>query len=752
MITYAYDVECFKNFFGATFVNVENENDKYSFYIGLGRDDKNELIKFLKNEMILVGFNNHSYDDPTLRFVMGYKGTQLTADLYALSAKLVDEGFRNDKQLLQLRYPKDYIYKWRSVDLMRIMAFDKLGISLKQVAINLKWHLIQDLPISPYEKVHENQIAVIMDYNLNDVLITKRLYEEITPLRELRAELSKLYHVDLSSASDSRMANLILENIYSNELKMDIRAIRELRTVRDKVYLRDCVAKFVEFKSPELKELLDRITATIVYEYNGYKYNETIYFANCTFALGIGGLHSEDAPGIFETTDKHIIRDMDVASYYPNLIINNNFYPQHLGIGFIKVLKKITTERLAAKKAKDKVKADGLKITINSIFGKLGSPTFWLLDARPFLSTTLSGQLGLLMLIEDLYLNGIEVISCNTDGIVCRIPVELEDKYKEVAKNWEKKTNLELEFTTYKKYVRRDVNTYITEKKDGSTKEKGAFLKEVDLKKSYHMPIVAKALYAYFIKGIPVKNTLEKCKDIMEFCISQKSGKNFSIELHTTKGIEHLQKTNRFYITKKGGSLLKREFGTQRLIGLYVNRMVRILNNFDPKTPFEDYEVDLGFYEKEVMKIVDEIEPKQLNLFDMTTISKGSLIRQTISASPKPMLHEEKLDIRELNKLGKNQFVKKLESMVENYQTIEKISPRYVYVINFDAKNMEAEIYSFAKGIRQPINVNKDSYKNKRIEAGQLVYCHKFEKLEYGHAMLEYDVVDKIEEEKLKLL
>ena len=183
---------------------------------------------------------------------------------------------------------------------------------------------------------------------------------------------------------------------------------------------------------------------------------------------------------------------MDVSSYYPNLIINNNFYPQHLGAGFIQVLKRITAERLAAKKAKDKVKADGLKITVNSIFGKLGSENFWLQDAKQMLSTTVTGQLGLLMLIEGLHLNGIQVISCNTDGIVCKIPRELESKYYEISHAWEKAANLELEYTEYKKYVRRDVNSYITEKKDGSTKEKGAFLKEVDLKKAYHMPIVAR--------------------------------------------------------------------------------------------------------------------------------------------------------------------------------------------------------------------------------------------------------------------
>ena len=96
------------------------------------------------------------------------------------------------------------------------------------------------------------------------------------------------------------------------------------------------------------------------------------------------------------------------------------------------------------------------------------------------------------MLIEKLYLAGINTISANTDGVVCKIPRKLLDDYYRIAKEWEEATGLELEFTPYKKYIRRDVNSYITEKEDGSSKEKGAFLTSIDLKKSYKMPIVPK--------------------------------------------------------------------------------------------------------------------------------------------------------------------------------------------------------------------------------------------------------------------
>lgn len=752
MIRYVYDIESFKNLFTATFVNILDEKEKYVFYVGLDKTDYSDIQKFLNQEMVLIGYNNHSYDDPMLRFVMSYKGEKLAPDSFDLSYKLIDQNYREDKMILGLRYPRDVTYPWSSIDLMKILAFDKAKISLKQTAINLKWYKIQDLPIDPNSSVQTDELNRVLDYNLNDVLITKRLYEEISPLRNLRSDLSMLYSIDLSSASDSKMANLILENIYARELKMDIRSIRKMRTPREKVLLGDCIAGFIKFESSELKELLQRISATYVYAYNYYRYTDKVYFANCQFSCGVGGLHTVDSPGIFETNDKFIIQDMDVSSYYPNLIINNGFYPKHLGPRFIEVLKKITAERLQAKKNGDKVKADGLKITINSIFGKLGSQYFWLYDPKQFLSTTVSGQLGLLMLVEGMYMNGIEVISCNTDGVVCKIPRELEDRYYEIAHAWEKTTGLELEFTLYKKYVRRDVNSYITEKEDGHTKEKGAFLKEVDLKKAYRMPIVAKALHAYFIKNIPIRKTLEECKDIMEFCISQKTGSNFIMELHKGLNIEKLQKTNRFYISNKGGVLLKRHTVSGRLTGLYVGSLVKILNDYDENIPFDKYDVNLSFYEKEAMKIINEIEPPQMKLFELSFQDVGKFTK--IDAGSPITSEEESLNPsgREVNKLGKNQFIKRIESIVENNGKVEGISPRYVYIDGFDAKTMRAIVYCLAKGISQSILIDRRAYKKNKLETGQIIYCNKFEKREIGHAIVDYRITEKLEEIGDKLI
>lgn len=750
MLRYAYDVECFPNLFTVTFVNIDDDKDVKSFYIGFDKKDYPELLAFLDQEMVLVGYNNHSYDDCMLRKLMESDASNITTVLHNLSGKLIDDNSRKDRSIIALRYPRGKNYKWKSVDLMRILAFDKIGISLKQTAINLKWHKIQDLPLEPTARVKPEELQMVMDYNLNDVLITKRLYEEISPIRKLREDLGKIYNVDLSSASDSAVANILLEKMYEDTTKRSVKEIKDRRTPRTNVALGDCIAKFVSFKSPELQELVKRISAQYVYFYQNYKYSDKIYYANCVFVLGTGGLHSEDEPGEFYTDSEYIIQDMDVASYYPNLIINNRFYPEHLGVGFISLLKKITNERLEAKHSGDVVKASGLKITINSIFGKFGLESFWLYDPKQLLSTTISGQLGLLMLVEKLHMAGIHVISANTDGVVCKIPRKLEAKYYEVAKEWEEETGLELEFTPYAKYIRRDVNSYITEKLDGSTKEKGAFLTSVDLKKAYRMPIVQKAIHAYFIDGVPVEKTLNDCKDIMEFCISQKTGSNFIVEFHQLSGITQLQKTNRYYISTKGGNLVKRDKVSGRIISLNVGKTAQILNDYDPSKSFEEYDVDLSFYQAEAEKVINEIRPIQMDLFSTFGIDSGRVSKMDSGLSNEAIAEQAKT-VDELNRLGKNQFAKRIAEIVEAGETVDDISSKYIYVLDVHPTKKVIDFYVLAKGIRQTIRMTNSAYKQEGLAIGSILYCSRFEKQGGEFLLSSCKVVEKIETEEESL-
>ena len=617
-----YDIEVFPNLFCVTFKNVDTLEVRV-FTIFEDINQLEELREFLDNELLLIGFNNLMYDGAVINYLLEHSYyKELVGDIFEFSSSLINsERFSYNSEFRKYQFPENV--KFKQMDLMKIMAFDKLGVGLKQVAINLKWYRIQDLPL-PYDHyVTKDELKLIHEYNLNDVLITEKFYHSILPQIELREKLSVLFETDLMNASDSRMANNILENFYTKQSGLDIRQVKDLRTKREQLFLKECIAPNIEFKTNYLKRIKREIEDTLVRKDTGFKYSKTINFGGVEYELGVGGLHSVDFPAKFTASKEYKIFDNDAGSYYPSMMIVNNIIPEHLGKDFIKVLKKITEERLSAKKT-DKVKADGLKITINSIFGKLNSNTFWLEDAKAMLSVTVSGQLYLMMLIEELVLNGIEVISANTDGVVSRVHISKMDIFKQIGENWQNKTGFILEETEYDVYSRQDVNNYLTKKHDGEIKSKGRYVYKADLKKGYRHPVVPRAMYEYLANGIPVEETIRKHKDILDFCVSQKSGSDFQMEYHKDNGsVEMLQKNNRFFISLNGGRIIKRHKVKNTEIGLFVGKQVRILNDFDSSVDFSLYDIDYDFYIEEANKYVSNIEEYNGNLIPFQDEEEG---------------------------------------------------------------------------------------------------------------------------------
>lgn len=712
--TYHYDIEVFPTFVSVTFMDDETW-EVFQFSIGCGFDELGELKRFVSRNILLVGYNTISYDNPMLRFLLGeFYTANLTKQAFELSKKLISDYHRRDPEILALRYPRDMYYQWGFMDLMKIMAFDRFGVSLKHVAIVLKHERIQDLPYPYNHKITEDEVATVLDYNINDVIITKKLFDEIQPQIKLREEIGKLYHVDVTNASDSKMGNVILEHEYEQKLGANIRDLRELRTKRDKVSLGDCIPSNISFSTENLNSLLTEISETTVYAPK-FRFSKNVLFKGTGYSVGSGGLHSTEKSVRYYSNDDVKIITCDIASMYPTCMINNNIYPAHLGEEFVEILSTLTKERVQAKKS-NPAKASALKITVNGIYGKTNSDTFWLEDAMAMLRVTISGQLYLLMLIEMLEEKGIHCISANTDGIECEVPKNSIDVYHYVCKEWEKKTNFVLEFGAYDVYVKRDVNNYIAVDADGKTKTKGAFVEELNLMKGYKHPIVPKAVNAYFTKGTPVKETIYACNDIFEFCISQKVGKEFEMEIATRDGVEKLQKTNRFFISSSGGKLRKRHKTDGRVLGLYVSVLVKLLNNYDKSIPFSKYDVNKMWYVLEAKSFIEEIETKQLDMFSMIDDfgKKENMFPKIIIPTKEQVAVVKEKDIKEAN-IKRNIF---------------NVDPKHLLVVEVNTEfSPRLKTYSLGNGKTGTIKIKKDIFKKSPVRVGDVIFVNTFDEV-----------------------
>lgn len=614
MILWFYDLEVLgTTFFSGTFINPKTNEIVQVYKLGDIEYNLDKLHYFL-HDAYLVGYNNKMYDDPIMNKIR--KEDVNTEEIYALSQELINSQrtgipvWKNEKILPYLRYGV------KSLDLMKILAFDKQKVGLKQCAVNLHHPIIQDLPFAYTYDPKIEDVPMILEYNKNDVDITIRLFKSIREEIELRIDYSNEYRVDVLNASRTYIGKETLNKYYASHTGLSLWDFKDKRTHRSRIFIGDCISDRIHFKSPEMQKMLSYFKDYSVKEIDdGIDY--LVLFNNKGYQMGFGGLHSVDRPKIYKSTEDIEIIDADVDSYYPNVMLKYKIKPQHVGFEFFDVLQSITDKRLKAKADKDKVTADTLKITVNAMFGLLNFPNYWLYDPRAALSVTINGQMFLLMLIESLELNGFEVISANTDGVTAFVPKHRTEEYKKICDEWERYCGFNLSFTKYIKYIRRDVNNYVSES-ESEVKQKGCFLAKQKLDKGYNTTIIPKALNNYFLKGIPVEETIILGTDIFDYCLSEKTGPQFTMEYHYLNGdkkiIEKLQKTNRFFISKTGGTLMKHK-ADDTYHNAALGWIVTILNRYD-ESKLQKYldDVDHKYYISEAKKIIEIIEEKQLTL------------------------------------------------------------------------------------------------------------------------------------------
>lgn len=255
-------------------------------------------------------------------------------------------------------------------------------------------------------------------------------------------------------------------------------------------------------------------------------------------------------------------------------------------------------------------------------YGNLNSEYTPMFDPKQLLAVTLNGQMFLLMFCEKMIEAGIQIDSCNTDGVTCIIPKGLEEKYNEICKWWEKLTLMELEYDGFKKVIRGNINNYLAiklklnDKGENEVKEKGIwFLTNPDLGMSVDALIIAKALKLYFTKGISPEEVISNPEkygcSIFDYCYSNKISREYTVWWNN----KLQQNLNRYYVgNSKSPYLYKKKNGKTTLENVLKGYGVEIYNNHVEK-PFKEYNVNTQYYISKVNEILNELEPKQTKLF-----------------------------------------------------------------------------------------------------------------------------------------
>lgn len=621
---FIYDVETLYNCF--TYIGIARDSDEIvKFVIWKEKNEIYELLTHLSNCSGQIGFNNLNFDYPIIHYIIKERNklVQLDGDKIA---KLI---YKKAQSVISQEYSvvKESEMVIPQLDLFRIWHYDNKArmTSLKKLEIAMNFPNVQDMPYSHEHKIKtEKEVEEILDYNLNDVEATKTFYFKTTDKLDLRKGLRQKYGLDCFNFPDSKIGEQLMLKLYCHYTNQSEDEIKRKRTHRTLFKFVECIPQYIKFQTPEFNQLLDYLKSIEVKELKeSFKYS--FEYNGFTFDLGTGGIHGCIKPGVYKTDEEFIIVDADVASLYPSLAITLNLYPEHLGEQFSQIYEEgIVKPRLEAKKAGDKVMADGFKLSANSVYGKSNSEYSFLYDPLYTLKTTLAGQLALCMLSEMLMIRvpNLTMLQINTDGLTVSIPWEHKRLYWEICQEWEAQTKLILEYVAYSQMIIRDVNNYIAvSQKDNKVKYKGTFkpnhemIKDREYHKSLSQGIVSLAVADYFLKGIPVEQTIKESNDIYLFCKTYNATHGWKCETVDSQGnIETQQKTNRYYISNDGKTF--RKLKDDRIIEIEAGgTLVTIFNKFEEPIystitgkHFGNYNINYDYYINECYKIIHKID------------------------------------------------------------------------------------------------------------------------------------------------
>ncbi len=685
-ITWNFDFETIQNCFLAIYVNIKDPSDMRIFEVSDFINNFKGFIEFnkelIENQNYIVSFNGLHFDSQVAYFclekydqIKNLSGGEIARIIFTFVQELIDQ--KNEKGWLIYRVND---LPWNEIDLAAINNYNNQQkfASLKWLQYNMDWHNILDMNCKPEDILTQDQVVLLSKYCINDNLSTIALLKRNIEQIQVREQLSKHFGLKLQNLSEPKLVKAILTDLLAKDMEIDSRELKNKQTHRKEIHLRDVILPYVKFLTKPLEQTLNKFKGLILDGENlkgSFKHKVTYRGLELSFALG--GIHGAKR-GIYEAGKGMIIKSFDVKSYYPNLCIRNKWSPAHLPADiFCKRYEWFYDERL--KYPKSNPLNYLYKIVLNSAFGLSNDKHSFLKDSLLTMQITCNGQLLLVQLMERLCeeIPGARPIMVNTDGGEIIFPKEYEPLYNEICKEWEKMTDLILEFEEYEKLIIWDVNNYIgvfkpyeidydkgkemfenqypkplIKYEDGKilhypVKLKGRFEIDKALHKNKSLRIKPIAIYNYFIHNVEPEKTVLGNRNIYDFCAGIRArGEWKVIQTCIEDGAIYdadSQKTIRYFVSNKGCKLIKRKVsyapedrtvinqqgsvvkeikkGDKEIKEIKVEAgptMEQVAIKIDNSKPFKEYNINYSFYIKKIKEEIENVQPlfTQQNLFE----------------------------------------------------------------------------------------------------------------------------------------
>lgn len=410
------------------------------------KNDKQSLQDYLSKVKFLVGYDNYNIDDRLLASLLN------GVDPYDTLTKIKDGkriGYRMHNPI--------------TIDLKQ----ELWSVELDEVKLNL---------------------GLSADYD--DLQTMQAIFKEREDYLTSKFEVVKEFKLRPDSVKKTRvnLAGDVLKSVKTTDKN-------RLNIIYDKRLLKNELPKpLLDFYA----DIQNRFNNGVAYE-ELEKEQFTFKIAGLDHVYGFGGLHGakENYVG-----SGHYMQ-IDVKSYYPTLILNNNFLNERS----LDIYKTIYNTRLKLQKQKDS-KQEAYKLITNIVYGGLKSKWSNLYNPQMSNSIVVNGQLILTHLV--LLLNNFcELIQSNTDGLIIKYEPVMKESVLKIVELFEEQYNLKFDVDYIIKIAQKDVNNYVVKYKDGTINGIGRF---ANFKSGNYarnsMTIIDKALTKYYMDDIKINRTI----------------------------------------------------------------------------------------------------------------------------------------------------------------------------------------------------------------------------------------------------
>jgi hypothetical protein len=600
-----YDLETYPNFFLCGIKPLKQAPIYFEY--STRKNELAELRDFLRHLLLMIGFNNLSFDYPVLHHI-------LTVDLnfFEKVQRIFTDQSPNARFSHELR-PREWLVP--QMDLFRIHHFDNKAkrVSLKTLEFNMRSASIEDLPIAPGTWLTPEQMEIVKTYNGHDLSETEKFYERSADKIAMREAIGP----HAMNYNDTKIGKRFLigklEEAHPGICYYSNGAPRQSR--RDHgINLNEVIFPYIRFENPEFTSTVNDFKQWCILETKGgfcysignevFKKEEyTKQINGFLFHFGTGGIHGSVKDRKITKLSDETILDIDVTSFYPSISIANHLCPEHLGEAFYHIYAELKAKRLKHKKGSPQNAQ--LKYGLNGVYGDSNNEYSPFHDPKYTMAITINGQLLLCMLAEQLIKHS-ELLQINTDGMTIKFPSLKRPLIDAICKWWQRGTCLDLEFKEYSGMWIRDVNNYIAQGVDGKIKRKGAYeYRDLDWHKNHGGLIVPRAAEAAMVHSTNPIEFLKSWNDPFDFFELVKAPSNGRME---TKEGAVLTKSTRFYVSINGVELIKvlpplaKPGAVERRSSVIKGRKVTVCNRIGSDFRFEN--LDYDYYFQKVRKLM----------------------------------------------------------------------------------------------------------------------------------------------------